>query len=233
MKAARYIQIHDDMSEAIASGKWQPGDKIPAERDLAEEFSVSRMTLRQAIMLLVDEGLLERRVGAGTFVAEQKVQERLNGISSFTELMAAAGKVATSKTIAYYTGIATNAEIQHLKLAEGEAVLRMERIRYGDGEPIAYEIATLPEKLVVGLARQDLTDSLYRTLAEQRNIQVGKAQQRVTASAAVERIAQYLQIDRGDPVLSLGQVTLDQQGKPFEYVRTQYAGNRFEFYLEH
>lgn len=80
-----YIQIHNQLRENIEGGKWQVGEKIPAERELAAEFGVSRMTLRQAIQTLVDEGVLERRVGSGTFVASRKVQEKMAGVTSFTD----------------------------------------------------------------------------------------------------------------------------------------------------
>ncbi len=71
-----YIQIHNEIKKAIEAGKWSVGDRIPSERELAVQFNVSRMTLRQAIQTLVEEGILERFVGSGTFVANQKVQEK-------------------------------------------------------------------------------------------------------------------------------------------------------------
>lgn len=81
-----YIQIHNQLRENIEGGKWQVGEKIPL-KELAAEFGVSRMTLRQAIQTLVDEGVLERRVGSGTFVASRKVQEKMAGVTSFIDLM--------------------------------------------------------------------------------------------------------------------------------------------------
>ncbi|MBM7617706.1 GntR family transcriptional regulator [Weissella uvarum] len=232
MKAPVYIKIHDEIREAIDAGRWKPGDKIPAERELAEQFDVSRMTLRQAVMLLVDEGVLDRRVGAGTFVAEPKVQEQLNGVSSFTDMMAASGKKATSKTVSYHVSSASTSEQKQLQLPPHTQVLRMERVRYGDDEPIAYEVASIPADLVEGLNREDLTNSLYKTLLETRGVRVTHAKQIVTASNVTERVAELLQIKRNDPVLVLRQITVDQNNKPFEYVRTQYVGSRFEFYLE-
>lgn len=233
MTAPIYITIHDEIHEAIESGRWVPGDKIPAERELAEQFGVSRMTLRQAVMMLVDEGVLERRVGSGTYVAETKVQESLNGVRSFTELMAAAGKTATSKTVSFHIGKASTSEQETLQLAEDSDVLRMERVRYGNDEPIAFEVASIPATLIAGLSREKLTKSLYGTLREERGLQAAKAQQTVTAAAATERVSDFLGIKRGDPVLIMRQVSYDNQEQPFEYVRTQYVGSRFEFYFEH
>lgn len=86
MTSPIYIQIHNDIKRSIESGKWKIGDRIPSERELAVDFGVSRMTLRQAVQTLVDEGILERHVGSGTYVARQKVQEKMSGVTSFTEL---------------------------------------------------------------------------------------------------------------------------------------------------
>ena len=103
MNSPVYIQIHNEIKKAIEAGKWKVGERIPAERELSNHFKVSRMTLRQAISTLVDEGILERKVGSGTYVASQKVQEKVSGVTSFTELTEAQGKKPSSKTISYHT----------------------------------------------------------------------------------------------------------------------------------
>ncbi len=227
-----YIQIHNDIKRAIEAGKWAVGDRIPSERELSRDFDVSRMTLRQAIQTLVDEGILERQVGSGTYVANQKVQEKMSGVTSFTDLMLTQGKQPTSKTISYHVMNPSLSEAEKLKLNENDQVLRMERIRYGDDVPICFEVATVPEKVVDGLNKKEVTSSLYRALEDKKKVNPGKAQQTVSAMSASERIAEYLNIKRGDAILRLRQVTYLQDGTPFEYVRTQYVGERFEFYLE-
>ncbi|GEB07066.1 GntR family transcriptional regulator [Levilactobacillus brevis] len=232
MSSPIYIQIHNDIKRAIEAGKWAVGDRIPSERELSRNFDVSRMTLRQAIQTLVDEGILERQVGSGTYVANQKVQEKMSGVTSFTDLMLTQGKQPTSKTISYHVMNPSLSEAEKLKLNEDDQVLWMERIRYGDDVPICFEVATVPEKLVDGLSKKEVTSSLYRALEDKKQLSPGKAQQTVSAMSASERIAEYLSIKRGDAILRLRQVTYLQDGTPFEYVRTQYVGERFEFYLE-
>ncbi|WP_042522381.1 GntR family transcriptional regulator, partial [Levilactobacillus brevis] len=229
MSSPIYIQIHNDIKRAIEAGKWAVGDRIPSERELSRNFDVSRMTLRQAIQTLVDEGILERQVGSGTYVANQKVQEKMSGVTSFTDLMLTQGKQPTSKTISYHVMNPSLSEAEKLKLNEDDQVLRMERIRYGDDVPICFEVATVPEKLVDGLSKKEVTSSLYRALEDKKQLSPGKAQQTVSAMSASERIAEYLSIKRGDAILRLRQVTYLQDGTPFEYVRTQYVGERFEF----
>lgn len=227
-----YIQIHNQLRQNIEDGKWQVGTKIPAERELAAEFHVSRMTLRQAIQALVDEGILERRVGSGTFVANQKVQEKMSGVTSFTELMQAAGKTPASKTISYHLTIPSQTEIEKLALQDGDQVLRMERVRYGNEVPICFEIATVPAKLVDNFSKEEVTTSFYRTLEKKANLYPGHAIQHISATKATEKIANYLQIKRGDALLRMTQLSYLQDGRPFEYVHTQYVGSRFEFVFE-
>ena len=170
----RYIQIHNQIKARIEAGEWQSHKRLPAERELAAAFNVSRMTLRQAVQTLVDEGLLERKVGSGTYVAEQKVSERALGMTSFTELMAATGRVARTQTISYKVTSPSASEMTHLQLLETDDVLVMERLRMGDDEPILLERATLPLKLVWDFSKHDLTESLYVTL-NQAGILPGRA----------------------------------------------------------
>ena len=226
-----YIQIHNQIKKDIEAGVWAVGDRIPSERELALEFNVSRMTLRQAVQTLVEEGILERQVGAGTFVARKKVQEKMTGVTRFTELMEAQGKNPSSRTVSYSVTTPSLSALERLKPKDDEKVLRMERIRYADEVPICFEVATLPYSLVKDYERNQITTSLYRTL-EESGRKIGHAQQSVSAHVASERIAEYLNIKRGSAILRLRQVTELGDGTPFEYVRTQYAGNKFEFYLE-
>ena len=232
MASPIYSQIHNRLRKAVEDGQWQVGDKIPSERELAIQFGVSRMTLRQAVQTLVEEGLLERRVGAGTYVANRKVQERVSGVTSFTELMEQAGKVPSSRTVSYHITTPSLSESEKLQLAPNEQILRMERIRFGNDEPICFEVATVPERLIRRFSKEDVTNSLYRVLEDEAGLKVGHAQQTVSAMTASERVAEYLNVKRSDPLLRLRQVSFLDDGTPFEYVRTQYVGNRFEFYLE-
>ncbi|MGE7366224.1 GntR family transcriptional regulator [Desemzia incerta] len=227
-----YIQIHNKIRKMIEEGKWQVGERIPSERDLAKTFEVSRMTLRQAVQTLVDEGILERRVGSGTYVSSQKVQEKMTGIQSFTETILSQGKTPTSKTVSYHVKPASVSEAEHLNLQNETVVLRMERVRFADDVPICFEVATIPYHLVESLGKKEITSSLYRTLAEKKDIHVGRAEQTISAMLASERTAEHLNIKRGEAILRLKQITYSKDNRPFEYVRTQYVADRFEFYLE-
>ncbi|WP_127848385.1 GntR family transcriptional regulator [Lacticaseibacillus hulanensis] len=232
MESPVYIQIHNQIKKDIEAGKWSVGDRIPSERELAVKFSVSRMTLRQAVQTLVDEGILERRVGAGTYVASQKVQEKMSGVTSFTDVMLAQGKKPSSRTISYHIANPSLSEVEKLGLHDGEQVLRMERIRFGDNVPICFEVATVPNSLVKNFSKAEVTGSFYHTLEKKGGFEIGGARQMVSATLASERTAEYLDVKRGDAILRLRQVSYLKDGRPFEYVRTQYVGSRFEFFLD-
>ncbi|MFD1472731.1 GntR family transcriptional regulator [Companilactobacillus mishanensis] len=232
MKVPVYIQIHNRIKKEIEDGKWTVGERIPSERKLADDFSVSRMTLRQAIQTLVDEGILQRQVGSGTYVASSKVQEKMSGTTSFTEITEGQGKKPSSRTVSYHLADPSLSEMEKLHLQDGAQVLRMERIRFADNQPICFEVATIPIDIVKNLDRQDITSSLYNALEEKAGLKLGRAEQTVSAMLASEKIANLLNVKRGSAILRLRQVTMLDDGLPFEYVRSQYVGDRFEFYLE-
>lgn len=227
-----YIQIHDKIKAEIEDGRWKIGDRLPSERELAVTFGVSRMTLRQAIQTLADEGILERKIGSGTYVAREKVQEKMSGITSFTEIMESQGRVPSSKTVSYFSATPSSSEMKHLQLSAQDQIIRMERIRYADGIPICFEVASIPSDLVSEFSRKEVTDSFYRTLETKGGYQVAGANQTISAMLASEQIADYLDIKRGAAILRLRQISYLEDGRPFEYVRSQYVGNRFEFFLE-
>jgi GntR family transcriptional regulator len=108
----------------------------------------------------------------------------------------------------------------------------MERVRYGDEVPICFEVAAIPLDLIQGFNKSEVTRSLYHVLETKGGYKLGGAQQKVSAVTASERIAKYLDVKRGDAILRLRQVSFLGDGRPFEYVRTQYVGGRFEFVLD-
>lgn len=227
-----YIQIHNKIRDRIEKGVWKVGERLPSERELSSEFGVSRMTLRQAIQTLADEGILERKVGSGTYVANQKVQEKMSGITSFTEIIKKQGKEPSSKTVSYRIKQANSRELEALQLEEPSNILKMERIRYADDVPICVETTSIPVSFIENLDKKEITKSLYHSFEEKNNLSLGHATQHITASLATERIAELLEIKRGEAILQLRQITFLKDGRPFEYVRSQYVGNRFEFVLE-
>ena len=143
-----YVRIRDQIKREIDEHVWKVGKRLPSERDLAEVFHVSRMTLRQAISLLVEEGVLERRIGSGTFVSSTRVQEKMRGTTSFTEIVKSQGKEPSSQLISYRRTIPNEQEVKKLGIQQTENIIRMERIRYADKVPVVYEVASIPERFI-------------------------------------------------------------------------------------
>ena len=226
-----YIRIHDAIKKEIDEGVWEIGQRLPSERDLADDYEVSRMTLRQAITLLVEEGILERRVGSGTYVASHRVQEKMRGTTSFTEIVRSQGKTPSSQLISYQRKPANETEIQQLQLKTTDTVVRMERVRFADNVPLVFEVASIPEKLIQSFNQEDITEHFFQTLTD-NGYEIGKSQQTIYAKNASERVANYLKVPKNHAVLALTQVSYFTDGRPFEYVHSQYVGDRVEFYLE-
>ncbi|HFI0234461.1 TPA: GntR family transcriptional regulator [Streptococcus suis] len=230
MKAA-YITIHDKIKEQIDQGIWAIGQRLPSERDLAEEFGVSRMTLRQGITLLVEEGVLQRKVGSGTYVANTRVQEKMRGTTSFSEIVQLQGKEPSSRVLSFVKTKPNEKEIDLLGLEKGEFVIRMERVRFADAVPVVYEVASIPAWLIQDMKKEEVTNQFYKTLTK-NGFKLGKTQQTIYARLANDKIAKLLHISKNHPILALRQVSYLENGQAFEFVNSQYVGERFEFYLE-
>ena len=174
-----YIRIHDKIKEDVDDGTWKIGQRLPSERDLCETFDVSRMTVRQAITLLVDEGILERKPGSGTFVASSRVKEKMRGTTSFTEIVKSQGRKPSSELISYQRLHPNEFEIKNLGVLPQSHVIRMERVRFADDIPVAYEIASIPEKIIRGFKESEITEHFFKTLTD-NGYEIGKSQQTIS-----------------------------------------------------
>lgn len=190
-----YIQIHDQIKSEIEQGIWKIGDRLPSERELAVKFNVSRMTLRQAIQNLADEGILERKIGSGTYVAREKSKKRCRVRPVLLKLW--------NHRIEYppvgqslIFNFPSSSEMEKLKLEKDETILRMERIRYADDIPICFEVASIPQKIIADYSKSEITNSLYRVLEEKSGHKIRAANQTITAILASEKIAEYLEVKR-------------------------------------
>ena len=228
-----YVKIHDALKDEVEKGIWKIGQRLPSERDLAERFTVSRMTARQAVTALVDEGILDRRVGSGTYVASRRVREKMRGTTSFTEIISSQGKVPSTEVLSYIRTAPNEVECEKLNITKKDSIIRMERIRYADELPICYEVASIPYRLIEDFAKNDIANHFYDTLANAGK-KIGRSEQIISAKIVNKEIANFLSIKQSSAILALTQVSYfaNTDETPFEYVLSQYVGERFEFYLE-
>ena len=228
-----YYQIMNLLREKIEEGEYPVESALPPERELVETYQVSRMTVRQAISELVNEGILVRRKGVGTFVAPPKIEQALSGLTSFTEDMAQRGMKAGSRVLSFKETRPDAAIRKTLSLEADDAVFECVRLRLADEEPMALETTTLVSSYCPGLSRDDLENqSLYKVLDERWNVRLEYATQSLEPVLAPPHEAALLHVQPGAPLLVMHRVTYGQDGHAFEHVKSYYRGDRYKFVTE-
>ncbi|TGB03765.1 phosphonate metabolism transcriptional regulator PhnF [Halobacillus salinus] len=224
-----YYQIQEDLKQRMDSGEFVPGTMIPSERELSEHYDVSRMTVRQAMTNMVNDGYLYREKGKGTFIAEQKIEQPLQGMTSFTEDMKQRGMEASSRLISFETIPATVEIAKKLNLDESEDVFRVQRIRSADQKPMAVETTFLPVTLLPELTEEIVQGSLYQYVEDKLGLSIEKATQMIEATVADDHQATLLEVPRNSAVLMIERNSILTDGTPFEVVKSAYRADRYKF----
>lgn len=223
-----YQQLQRALREAIEQRVLGVDDALPAERQLAEELQVSRITVRKAIEGLVEEGLLVRKQGAGNFVAA-RVEKNFAKLTSFSEDMRARGRSPHSQWLRRSEGTVTPEEALTLRLSPGAPVYRFHRIRFADDTPMSLEYATIVAQALPGLSAVD--DSLYAALEQAGNRPV-RALQRLRALVLRAEQAKLLQAREGDAGLLVERVGFLRDGRAIEFCQSYYRGDTYDFVAE-
>jgi GntR family transcriptional regulator len=220
-----YKRIQAAILKRVEAGDLTAGDPVGSERELARTFRVSPMTARHALAELAREGTVERRRGAGTFVAPPRIH--FNKLMSFTEQMAGRSLPARSRVLSL---VVVNDEPEiaaRLALRPNGRLLRLERIREGGGEPFALETCYLSAEEFGGLTRAALErGSLYTNLELRYGVTLAYADEEIDATAADARLARLLSVGRGHPLLRIRQVVYRTQGTPVIYLLGLYRSDR-------
>lgn len=226
-----YRQLADVLIDKIQSGVFPPGSRLSSERELSEEYNVSRITARQAITTLLDNGLIFREQGRGTFVAEPRMRH-LQGLTSFTEDMQARGFLPKSKVLTHEV-IEADEKLQHdLRIHTGAQVLHLVRLRLVDEKPIAIQESCISLSLCPGLDSEDFTNqSLFALLRSKYFINPAWTEVEVEAVLATKDEADLLQIRFHDPLLVVRGKTFTDSFEPVETVRTIYVGKGLALYI--
>ncbi len=223
----KYYRLKQELRQEI--GQLSPGMAIPTERVLSTRFAVSRTTVRQALQELVVEGLLQRFQGRGTFVAPPKLTQTLQ-LTSYTQDIAASGRRPTSRLLDAAVVPAPAHVAQRLELAVDAPVQRLERLRLADGEPMAVEAVYLDAQRFEGLdAAMHHSSSLYAVLRERYSTVLMRAEETIETVLASPSEAGMLETGTGLPLLLLTRTSWDEDGRPVEYVRSLYRGDRYRF----
>ncbi len=209
---ALYQQLIDEIQNMIFQGELSEGDRLMTETELSEAYGVSRITVRKAIEFLVEEGILIKKQGIGTFVAQKKLRRKMDVFMGFTRSCELDGKKPGTKLLSTELARADAKDRERLKLHGSEKILKIRRIRLTDDVPVIIEENHFPQKYAF-LLGEDLENSLYQMLSD-HGIQMGGGNRRVSICPATEEEAQILGVAAGDPLLFMQDWCVSSEGEP-------------------
>jgi GntR family transcriptional regulator len=213
-----FVQTREKLREEIIRGKYQPGEQLPSEDDLALRFNISRMTMRRSMEELVKEGLLYRRHGRGTFVAHRRIDRDHSRLVSFFEEESREGR-RPSQEIHETLEIAASHKIAAvLDLKKGEPVIYIRLLQLSNNEPITLLDAYIPKKVCPELLSKDLAAGSIWQIIEKCGYTVRRALQHIEARVADRETARQLKLRTGDPILYKERTVFTDSGMPLEYI---------------
>jgi len=227
-----YHQLYEILRGSIHSGEWLPGDMIPPESELTERYEVSRTTVRQVLDMLVNEGLIYRQRGRGSFVAHPTVEQALVRIVSFTDDMRQRG--LTPGTEVLFSGLvpAPVDIARRLEIEPGEELAHLKRLRLAEGEPMSVEESFLVHRHCPGVLDGDYASNPLREALVSYGIRWLHARQTIRALVAPGDLARVLSIEPRAALLFIERVSYSQQHVPVEFLRIYYRGDRYMLHNE-
>jgi len=232
-KLPLYHQLYQILRGDIVRGEWQPGDMIPPESELIEQYQLSRTTVRQVLDMLSNEGLIYRQQGRGTFVAHPTVEQALVRIISFTEDMRQRGVRPGTEVLSSGLIPAPQDIAEKLEIEPGEELARLERLRLADGEPMSIEESHLVHRYCPGVLEGDYASNpLREALERDYGIRWTHARQTIRAISASRNLARLLSVPPHSALLYIERVSYSQQNTPVEFLRIYYRGDRYTLYSE-
>lgn len=224
-----YYQVANVLRHRILDGVYHPGERIGTEMEMCEQFGVSRITVRQALEELGREKLLRRRRGLGTFVSDRLPRLASISFTGFLEDLFAQVLLTESKDVRIERVGAEEEVARALQLSENDPVVRIERVRWMAGAPLAHTVSYLPPSVGSSIAAEDLEQLPLMHLLERRlGVHLEEAIQTIRAVLAPPDLGAMLGIREGGPLL-LVQRTAYAAGRPVEYVLTHYRADRYQY----
>lgn len=224
-----YRQLEEILKGRVLRGEWLIGRRIPTEAELIEEFGVSRTTVRDAVGELVRNGLLHKRQGRGTFVQRPPLEVPLERLTGFAEEVLERGQVPSAILLSAELVRDHFYEAHQLRVPDGEPVLRIERVRLADGDPIAIERSFWPEAVGEILLKEDLNRAQFYPILENSGVLLREADEQIFAVNASTPEARTLGIEPGDALLEMRRVSYGEDGSPVEFTRTRYRSDRYSY----
>ena len=222
-----YQQLMRRLQNDVIAGVYPAGGRIPSEQVLCDTYGVSRVTVRKAMLDLVQEGLLVRRQGKGTFVADARLKRDLQHITSFTDACAGMGRAASTRVVEIKHEMARPEDVERLHVPQGGDVLELCRLRLCDDEPVMLEFNRFAGELAF-LEREALTGSLY-DLLRAHGLIPSRAIHDISLGHATPNVSRYLATAAGEALMILDETVFDQQDRPLHTSRQWIRGDKFTF----
>ncbi|HUO69355.1 MAG TPA: GntR family transcriptional regulator [Solirubrobacteraceae bacterium] len=221
-------QVREALLEDLMSGTLDPGTKLPNENELADRFGVSRATIREAVVGLMDAGYLARRHGSGTYVTyAPRTRHPLETTVSYTAMIREAGHRPGETVLRKGARSPTELERKLLDIDEEDPVIEVERVRLADKRPVIYSQDRIPQSLLGELADDALDSSLYMIL-EQAGHPVARASAQLIPTVADAKLAKLLTVKRGTPLLHVDQIDYDERGLAVMLSHEWHVADAFE-----
>jgi GntR family transcriptional regulator len=228
-----YQQLYVLLRQKIDGGEFKDGIAIPTEKDLVKAYDVSRVTTRKAMQLLVDDNLVVRIPGKGTFVQTGRIEENLISLQGFAELMVTRYPDQVMEVHSFEVIPAPNDISKALQIQEDSHLIRIKRRHVVSTHPLALAIIYLPFDLGKSLTVDEVSNTpIYTLLTQKEGVTIEHANQRISAVRANGEIADLLEVPRGSPVLLVKRITYSEEDRPLEYIELYYPGEQHELIVE-
>ncbi len=232
INAPLYFQIEMDLRKKIMDGGFKPGHLLPSERELVRSYNVSRLTVREAINRLVSQGLVVKKQGKGTFVAEQSADHMVGPLNSSSEVFLQKNYRVKTIVIKSKKTLPSKEIGKHLQLSDtGGEIFYLERVRFANEIPVAHIKCYLPYKYVADIETFDFSKAtLYRTLEDYYRLELFEAYEIIEATGANRRIAELLDLTAGAPVLMNQRTTYLKDETVIEFEKVLYRSDIYKYH---
>ncbi|MGB3623677.1 GntR family transcriptional regulator [Ketobacter sp. MCCC 1A13808] len=226
-----YVQIKETLKKRILDGVYQPHDRLPSENEMMNAFSVSRITVRQALRDLYTEGLVFSAQGKGTFVSKPKAVQDVQRLEGLGEAMTPKGYQASARMLEIAECRPAKKVQEALQLQKGEDVIQVKRLRYLSQSPVSVDTSYFPLSIGRKLLGRDLTGDIFPMLENQLHIALGKADIRLEARKADNDTAKLLGIESGEAIMWVTRLTYDTQNNPIDFEYLAFRGDTYQYHF--
>lgn len=232
-KKPLYAAIVDDLQKKIADGEYQPGETLPTESELCEQYNVSRITVRKAISCLEEAGVIDHPFSKTPCVKKNSIPRRINYMRGLSEDLLREGILCSNYILKAEKQTADETLAEAMNVPVGEPLYYIERLRYGNGDPLCYQVLHLTAKYCPNLLTEDMTKgSLYALLENKYGLKIGHCEQSITACISTYRLCALLELADRTAMLKVTNTGYLQSGECYEYSQNYYVGGTYTISVE-